>query len=179
MRCFIAIELPADIKENLFNLEKEIGNDYAKIKWIAKKNLHISLKFLGEVDEEKLKLTREALSYVKEKKFVAELGELSWFSSKDDARVIWVGVKPENKIFDLYGEVELKLGSLFKKDERFTVHLTLGRVKFIKNKEEFLSILKNTKVKTQSFIIDNFCLVRSYLSKDGPTYTILEKYALE
>ena len=179
MRCFIAIELPRNVRENLFNVQNDIGNDHAKIKWLAKKNLHISLKFLGDADEEKLKLTREALSNIRKKKFILELGKISWFPDEDNVKVIWIGLYPETNIFDLHGEAELKLGTLFKKDERFAVHLTLGRVKLIKNKAKFLDILRNIKIVSERFQVNSFCLIKSELTKDGPNYTILEEYALE
>ena len=54
MRLFIAIELPENIKGSLFNIQKEIGSEYAKIKWVSKNQIHVTLKFLGEVDNDKL-----------------------------------------------------------------------------------------------------------------------------
>jgi len=176
MRCFIGIQLPSYVKNNLYELQKKISSEYAKIKWVEKKNLHVSLKFLGQLDEEQVKLTREALMNVKFKKFMVSLGDLGWFPSKEKVRVIWVDLNPKKEILELHGDVELKLGGLFEKDSRFEVHLTLGRVKFVKNKERFFEVLKNIKVKWDSFLIREFCLFQSVLSKDGPTYTVLERY---
>ena len=179
MRCFIAIELPSFIKANLYDLQKRIGNEYAKVNWVAKKNLHLTLKFLRNVDEEELNLLKEALRNVKEKKFRVGLGKLGYYPGENRINVLWISLKPEKEIMNLHGEIELKFGSLFEKDERFSVHLTLGRVKLIKKKDEFLSKLKDVEVKWDSFLVDQFVLVRSVLSKDGPKYDVLEKYSLK
>ncbi len=179
MRCFIGIHLPEVIKDYIYEIQKEIGHENAKIKWIAKKNLHITIKFLGNLDEEKLKVTREVLGDVKFKKFKLELGELGYFSSYNKIRVIWVDLKPPYPLLNLHGEVELKLGNLFKKEEKYAVHLTLGRIKLIKDKDKFIGSLNSIKIKLGSFDVDEFYLIRSILSKDGPTYTVLEKYDLE
>ena len=141
MRCFIGIELPQQIKEDLSELQKQIGNEFAKIKWVEKKNLHMTLKFLGEVDEDLLKLTETALKNVKFRKFTTNIDNIGWYPNDNKINVIWVGLKPEKELLNLHGEVELKLGNLFEKDERFSVHLTLGRVKHIKNKEKLLENL--------------------------------------
>ena len=178
MRCFIGIQLPSYIKDALYGLQGMISNEYAKVKWVSKKNLHLTLKFLGQVDEKTLKLTREALRNVNLKKFMVELRRIGWFPSSEKIRVIWVDLNPKKEILEAHGDIELRLGNLFTKDDRFEVHLTIGRVKLIKNKEKFLDILKNIEVKMDSFLIDEFCLYKSELTKDGPIYTILEKYSM-
>lgn len=178
MRCFIGIQLPSYIKDNLYELQRKIGNEHAKIKWVAKRNVHLSMKFLGELDEEQVRLTREGLGNVKFRKFRVGMGDLGWFPSKDRVRVIWVDLNPKKEILELHGDIELKLGSLFQTDGRFEVHLTLGRVKLVKNKEKFFEILRDIKIKWDSFLISDFCLIQSVLSKDGPTYSVLEKFEL-
>jgi len=179
MRLFIAVELPENIKEILYDAEKKIGNESAKVKWVGKKQVHLTLKFLGEIGEDKLSIIKEALSYVKFKKFRLALGELGWYPGEDRVNVIHIGVENGKEIFNLHSEVELKLGSLFKKDERFSVHMTLGRVKFVKDKEKFLGVLRGIKVKNEEFWVDSFSLIKSELNKDGPKYFLIEKYNLE
>lgn len=179
MRCFIGIFLPEEIRDILIKTQEQVGHECAKIKWLSKKNLHISLKFLGELDEEKLKLTREALGNVKSRKFKVNLADLGWFPNDEKIGVIWIDLYPRKEILELHGDIELRLGSLFKKDDKFTVHLTLGRVKQIKKKKRFLEMLNGIKINQTEFNIDEFCLIKSTLTKDGPIYTLLEKYALE
>ena len=179
MRCFIGIVLPQQIKENLFELQKQIGNEYAKIKWVEKKSLHITLKFLDEIDEDAIKLTKIVLKNVKFRRFATNINNIGWYPNDNKLNVIWVGLKPEEELLNLHGEVELKLGNLFEKDERFSVHLTLGRVKYVKHKEKLLEKLKNLKVKKDRLLVDSFSLIKSDLTKDRPAHTQLERYYLE
>lgn len=179
MRCFIGIELPLKIKDVLYSVQKSVGREHAKINWVAKKNLHQTLKFLGEVDETDADIVRKVLREIKYKKFVVSLDKIGWFPSDQRINVLWVSLKPEKEVLELHGDVELKLGTLFEKDGRFAVHVTLGRVKFVKDKKRFLDLLKNVKIPWESFTIKDFSLVKSELSKDGPKYTVLERYDLE
>ena len=178
MRCFIAVYLPEEIKNYLYDLQHKIGDKYAKVKWVAKKNLHKTLKFLGEIDEEKLDLVKKTLNDIKFKRFEAGLNNIGWFPNDYRINIIWVDLKPERNILELHDEIELRLGNLFERDERFSVHITLGRVKYVKNKERFLDFLRNIKVMDEKLVINEFSLIKSDLSKDGPKYSILERYPL-
>ncbi len=179
MRLFTGIELPENIREYLYEIEREIGNEFAKIKWVSKKQIHVTLKFFGDVEEDKLKLVKEALSNVRFKKFRISLGNIGWYPNEDRVNVLYIGVENEKEIFNLHSEIELRLGSLFEKDNRFSVHITLGRVKFVKDKEKFLEVLKNIKIKNEEFFVNDFSLIKSELSKDGSRYFLIEKYDLE
>ncbi|MFH1592915.1 MAG: RNA 2',3'-cyclic phosphodiesterase [Candidatus Woesearchaeota archaeon] len=179
MRIFIGIELPLKIKAVLYSLQKTVGNEFAKVNWVAKKNLHQTLKFLGSVDEKDIELVRKILKELKFKKFVVSLDKVGWFPSDQRINVVWVSLRPEKEVMGLHGDIELKLGSLFEKEERFSVHVTLGRVKFVKDKKKFLDALKNVKLPWESFTVKDFSLVKSELSKDGPKYSVLERYDLE
>ncbi len=176
MRAFISIELPQKIKDILFDIQKQIGSNNAKIKWVAKKNLHLTLKFFSKISVDKLEKIKEKLIDIKFKPFKVKLGELGFFPGKDNIRVIWVGLQNHGKIMDIQGDIELKLNELYPKDERFTTHLTLGRVKFVKKKEEFLKNLKKIKIPDEEFIVREVVLFRSELTKDGPKYSVIKRF---
>ena len=178
MRCFIAVELPEYIKDILSDVQKKIGNDHAKVHLVAKKNLHLTLQFLGDIEEEQLKKVQDILDEVKENKFTVALDQIGWYPHEHKIRVLWVGLKPEQDIFSLQGEIDLTLGSLFRKDERFSVHLTLGRVKSIKERDTFLSLLNALEIERTEFLVDSFSLFKSELRHGGPQYTLLKKYTL-
>ena len=178
MRCFIGIELPKNIKDNLYEIQQKLVNEHAKINFVHKKNIHLTLKFLGELNEEQLKLTRMALNNVKHNKFSLSLSKFGWFSNKSQIRVLFVDVSPIKEVMELQDKIEDSLGSLFEKDNRFNAHLTIGRDKSIKNYDKFMDILKEIEVKWDSFSVDSFSLIKSVLSEDGPKYTTLEKYSL-
>lgn len=176
MRAFISIELPSDLKDIFYNIQKQLSKDCVKIKWVAKKNLHLTLKFFSEIPEKKLEKVKEVLSSIKFKPFKVSLDGLGFFPSRNYAKVIWIGLKNPEKIINLQGDIELKLNDLYPKDERFSAHLTLGRVKAIKDRDAFLNLINTVKVPGYEFEIKQFNLMKSVLTKDGPKYSVIEKF---
>ena len=178
MRCFLAIDLNYECRDYLFNLQKEISK-FVKAKWVEKKNLHLTLKFLGDLDENKLETVKRILSEIKLKKFKIYLNELGVFPNENVINIIWVGIKPERDIMNLQKRIDEVLLDLFSKDQKFLSHITLGRVKFIKNKEKLKGILKETKINKIEFEVNKFRLYKSELTKNGPRYYVLDEYKLE
>ncbi|MFH1210071.1 MAG: RNA 2',3'-cyclic phosphodiesterase [archaeon] len=178
MRCFIAFELPKEIKDYLFEIENKIRDNNSKIHFVAKKNLHLTLKFLGDVDEDLLKDVKERLKNIKFKSFKIKLGKIGVFPNESYIRVVWVGLNPKEKVIELQQLIDSELLDLSEKDQEFSAHLTLGRVKFIKDKKKFLEKLK-IEIEEKEFLVEEFKLMKSELSKDGPTYSEIEKYMLK
>lgn len=183
VRCFLAIELPDGIRDYLYNLiiqlKKELKEKRikTKINWVAKKNLHLTLKFFGDVNEREIKDIRGTIKGVKAERLNLSLDGFGVFPQEDYIRVLWIGLEPEEKIIKLQQHLDETLLSLFPKEQRFSSHLTLGRVKFLSDKKAFLRLLKGFEIKRLEFEIDGFCLFESELTKDGPRYKVLEKYA--
>lgn len=175
MRIFISIDLPKEVKDYLFELQKSL-RDLGKINWVAKKNLHLTLKFFGEIkDTNKVK---EILKEIKFNKFKMALKGAGIFPNKNIIRVFWVGLEPVNELINLQKKIDEALLLKFPKDQKFLAHLTLGRVKRIQDKKKFFEVLNKIKVKEIEFEINHFDLVKSELKKEGPQYTVLEKYDL-
>lgn len=168
MRVFIAIEVP---------FEKEFKEFQEKIKEFGgfnfPKQFHLTLKFLGEVNEvEKIK---EKLREIKFKPFKVRLGNIGVFPHEKRINIIWVSLIPDDKIKKLQKSIEDILESFFGREKReFKAHVTLARVKFVRDKEKLLESL-NTKINGE-FKIDNFKLIKSELNSEGAKYTILEEY---
>ena len=177
MRTFISLEPPKEIRDYLFEIQKKLKSSSAKIKWIAKKHLHLTLLFIGEIDETKLQQIKEILSKIKYKKFELNLDKIGVFPDEKNVRIIWIGLNPKNKVIELQQKIDSELLDLIKKDKEFKAHLTLGRVKLIKNKEKFKEKL-NLDIEKKKFEVIEFKLIKSELTKDGPKYTDLEVYEL-
>lgn len=177
MRTFIAIDLPKEIKDYLYELQNKLRVLPAKVKWTAKKNLHLTLLFIGEINENRLYQIKERLNSIKLKKFEANLDKIGVFPNENYIKIIWVSLNPKNKIIELQQKIDSELLDLIKRDKEFNVHLTLGRVKFVKNKQEFKEKLK-LDIEKKNFEINEFKLIKSDLTKDGPQYTNLEVYKL-
>jgi len=178
MRVFIGVDLSKEMKDYLFELERELRVLPAKIKFVDKKSLHITLKFLGEISEDKLEEIKIKLKEVKSKKFKIKLNDTGIFPGEHFIKIIWVGLEPAKDLIELHRKVDSELME-FKEEFEFKAHLTLGRVKLVKDKIKFLEIIKKVKIKPIEFEIDSFKLFSSVLSKDGPQYTVLENYILD
>ncbi|MEK6835504.1 MAG: RNA 2',3'-cyclic phosphodiesterase [Nanoarchaeota archaeon] len=178
MRLFIGIFLPEEILDYLYQVQTKLKQNLpAKITWVHKKILHFNLKFIGEVYENKINEIKERLNKIKFKSFRIKLDKIGVFPNENYIRIIWVGLKPAGKIIELQQKIDSELLDLFPKDQRFSPHMTLGRVKFIKDKEQFKKNLK-LEIAEKEFEVNEFCLVKSELSKDGSKYEILETYNL-
>jgi 2'-5' RNA ligase len=91
------------------------------------------------------------------------------FPSDDYIRVIWVGLKDDDSMQNLAQDIREALPE-FKDDYPFKAHLTIGRVRFVKDKKELVEELKKIKVKSEKFKVENFKLYKSTLTPEGPVY---------
>jgi 2'-5' RNA ligase len=173
MRLFIAVEIPEEIRKKLFSMREKISEEAAKIKWVEENNIHMTLKFLGEVDENKVDGIKEALSSVNLEPFECSVKGFGVFPNRDYVRVIWAGLEPEEPFRKLHEEVDISLESLgFGKDSKFSPHVTIGRVRFVKDKEglrKSLDALEGAET-GGSFEVQGFVLKKSTLTEKGPVY---------
>lgn len=170
------------------DLSRECINEIKRIQLLLKKknlfvgkftdpeHVHLTFKFLGEIDEKIVGKVKERLKEIKIKEFNAELGEIGIFSKKI-IRIIWI--KLNGKVFELQKEIDEKLSDLFKIEERFMSHITIARVKHIRDKKAFIEYIRSMKPKKIRFPIRNFYLMESELKPEGPIYREIEKYKLE
>lgn len=179
MRLFTTIALDKEVKEYLCELQKKIGRNLAKINYISKKNLHLTLKFLGEVDKDKLTEIKKALRKIKYKKFKLKIDKIGVFSNEYSINVIWAGVENESKISELQTKVDEETINLSKEGIKLGGHITLGRIKTIKNREIFLKRIKEIKFEVLEFEVNEFKLIKSSLNKNGPDYEVIDIYSLE
>ena len=176
MRAFISIDFPEDIKEEIKKIQRRLPE--FKGKFTEEENLHLTLKFLGEIDEEKAEEIKEKLKEIKFKKFEAEIDDIGVFSEKF-IRIVWLGIDKKCKdLWKLQEEIDNKLEDLFGRERRFMGHITIARIKNIKDKKKFLDEL--TKVKADfEFEVSNFILKESTLKEEGPEYKNIEIFNLE
>jgi RNA 2',3'-cyclic 3'-phosphodiesterase len=178
-RCFIALELERDVIDYIEELDLQIKKkNLFTGKLTEPENLHLTLKFLGEIEESKVELVKNKLSEIKMKEFEVSLGEVGVFINKYNS-ILWIRLQGK-QIWDLQAEIDKKLEGLkFAKEERFMSHITIARMKKIFSKDEFLDYVKNIKTKKIKFKVKNFVLKKSELKEEGPVYTDLERYELE
>jgi len=178
IRCFIALELSREAINEIEEIQKLVKKkNFFYGKFTEPENLHLTLKFLGEISEERIKEVQESLRKVKFKGFDVGLGEIGCFSEKI-VRILWIKLLGK-EIWELQKEIDLAVNEVgFNKEERFMSHITIARIKKIINKKEFLEYIRNLKHRKIKFQIKEFVLKKSELMPDGPVYTDLERYKL-
>jgi len=174
MRCFIAVEMYKGIKDYLYELQLELRKQVkdCKINWVVKRNLHLTMKFLGEVEEEKLEEVKKRLKRIEFEPFEVRLDKMGVFPSEDFIRVVFVGLQPEEKIIALQQRIDMELLDLFSKEQEFHGHVTIARVKFVKDKKRFREIFKQ-EIEQKTMVVESFQLMKSDLKKEGPSYSAL------
>ncbi len=176
MRLFVAIEIPEEIKEHIVKIQENIGTEKNKIRFVNKDNIHLTLKFLGEVQPNKLDDIKNNLKEIAFKPFSVVLDTIGVFPSENYIRVVWVGLKPEEPVLELQKNIDENLKKLFKKEKGFKPHLTIARVKYIEEKKQFVDKLKQIEVDNKKIEVNNFKLVKSTLTSKGPVYEELEVF---
>ncbi len=175
MRLFVALKTNLN-KEKVFSYEKSLMHIIPNVKWTEKKNLHLTLKFLGETSDDALKKVISLLSDAVKtfSSFDFEYEGMGAFPSLFKARVLFVSVSGGEKIVVLMKEIDdsfVKLG--FKKERNYVPHLTLGRVKkgAVNLKHFNIPDFKNEKVNASGIM-----LMKSTLTGNGPIYECIEEF---
>jgi len=179
IRCFVALDLSRQARNYIKEVQKLIKkNNLFTGKFTEPENLHLTLKFLGEIDKEKIAEVKKRLREIRFDSFEAKLGEVGVFSSKYSSyvRVIWIKLIGCDK---LQKEIDNALEGLFEKEHRFMSHITIVRVKKVGHRKGFLDYITNMKVKEIKFNVDRFFLKKSELFSEGPIYCDLEEYNLK
>ena len=177
LRTFICIDFPSEVIKEVARIQTLIKNKFIFTgKSIELENLHLTLKFLGEIDKNKLEKIKEKLSTIKFPILNLQLSHMGTFSFKRKPRIVWI--KINGNIFALQKKIDESLSKLFTKEERFMSHLTIARIKYVKDKSGFIDYVKNIKPKKIKFSVSKFKLKSSELKPTGPIYTTLEKYKL-
>ncbi|MFA5864124.1 MAG: RNA 2',3'-cyclic phosphodiesterase [Phycisphaerae bacterium] len=175
MRCFIALELDEEIKDKLQSAQQLFKGLSGKVGWCSRQQMHLTIKFLGEVGEEALPQVIEGLKAAAREipPFGFSLEQLGAFPSTGQPRVLWVGIKlcePLNKLQQLI-EQNCTLLGFPPEDRHFTPHLTLGRVKDRIDTKAYRRVLDENKNFTAGIQeVDTVTLFSSQLQPTGAVY---------
>ena len=184
MRTFIAIELSEEIRSSLSQIQSHLKYSGADVKWVEKDNIHLTLKFLGEISEAKAEEVKKALDSIAREtsKFEITLKDIGAFPKIEFPRVIWVGLdKGAAESVELAAKVDEALSGIgFQKESRpFASHLTIGRVRSPKNREALKEKVTGYKGPIPgSQMISSAILFQSTLTPKGPIYTKLHESKL-
>ncbi len=170
MRLFVAVDLDDSVRENVSRFSSKLAG-LSGIKAVEKENLHITLQFLGEVDERRVELIKDELSKIKFEPFKIKLARVGGFPSAASPRVVWVDVvEGKEELTKLANEVSSRLKRLgFRRDKDFVAHVTVARVK---RKNPMLKDVVSEFAKEEfgEMVVDKIKLKQSILRRQGPIY---------
>ncbi len=184
MRLFIAIEISSEVRQNLCSVMNDLRQVWTGVRFVRPEGIHLTLKFLGEVTEEKTERITTALNDVSRSHipFRVEVRSLGRFPERGRPRVVWSGVREETGILPvLADQIEMAMEKIgFEKEKRgFKAHITLGRVKGGGGEDRGLRLLEeNSERIFGSYEVDRFHLIKSTLLPDGARYEKLRTFEL-
>ena len=183
MRTFIAIEIPSEVKSALAALQTELRRAGADVSWTKPENIHLTLNFLGEVDERRIGEVENVCvaSAAEFQSFTLSLNDTGVFPNARQPRVLWVGLAGEiGKTSEMRKRIDDGLALIgFEREEKdFRPHLTIGRVKSNRNIRELLTLAGARQVPASPFVVAEIVLMKSELHPAGARYTPMARAPL-
>ncbi len=183
IRTFIAIDVPTSQKEQIARLQGQLRGLGGRISWTRPEGIHLTLKFLGDVEERQLPLVAEAVVRAARHTGPLEIGITGTgaFPNLRHPRVLWVGVaEPTGRLKELAHAIAQELRPLGfpPEDREFSPHLTLGRVKDPRGLEQVVRALQEANFSGGTFVAREVRVMKSDLKPTGAEYTALHHIPL-
>jgi 2'-5' RNA ligase len=183
IRSFIAIEIPDRLKNDVLEIQNRFKAGSADASWTRIDGIHLTLKFLGNVEEKKIEEIKRILEEIARstQHIKIKIGGVGVFPNQKMPRVIWIGIKNEDGSLEgLYKRIDEELTRMgFEKEGRnFKPHLTLGRMRSQKGREGIIKLLEEFKDKEIGvFTASDIRLIKSELRPQGAVYTELGRFS--
>ena len=182
MRLFIAVKIDEKLKDKILEAQKGFAG-LGEITFVEKGNLHLTLKFLGEVSDNTVNEISKRVKTVANKftKFKISISGLSFFSSADLVKAIFIAVgEGKDKINEIEKELNQELKSFREEDFNSHPHITIGRVGHVKDKAKLIKKMDGLKnIFIGEMEIEEIILMESKLGAFGPVYSEIEKFELK
>ncbi len=176
MRSFIAIDIPDEIKGSMKEVVQSLSAEAQGIRWVPVENIHLTLKFLGEVKEELIPEIQTRLQIIgkAQQPFNVEIRGAGAFPNLKRPNVLWIGIKRSEQLETLFREIDKSLSEMgFEREARgFSPHLTIGRVKDMRGIDPVLKELATYKDTFFGTIeVRQILLMKSTLKPSGAEYS--------
>lgn len=182
IRAFIALPLPSEIQRQFADIQRQLIETQAEVKWDGSEKFHITLKFLGDVDSAQppfiAKEVENSIGGIAP--FDLPFVSLGAFPTVSRPRVVWIGTQQNEHVQGIQERVERVCSSFgFAKEDRpFHTHVTLGRVKGDRNLDRLTARLKSITFKPLIARCSEIHIIRSELKPTGSVYTLLNSIPL-
>src|SRR2546430_10154497 len=181
MRLFVALEIPSAVRENLVALLRSLGAVSPQTRWVRPDNLHVTLKFIGEVPETKVAAIRIALAGLRSDQPVAlDFRGLGFFPNEKHPRVFWAGIEASPNLKTLAADIDGATEKLGVPPEQrpFSPHLTLARFEPPRLQEKLRAVIQGKVARDfGSLRAGKFHLIESKLKPSGAESTTVERFS--
>ena len=185
MRLFVSVDLPETLAAAVADVQDEFS-DASGLDFVDPAQAHVTLKFLGDVPEQRLEQVEttleEAVSEAEVDPFEVEFSGVGAFPNADYINVIWLGVADgATELSALHESIEESFveTGFDPETHEFTSHVTLARMKHAGGKEHVQELLETYDPSPGSMTVDEVRLTKSELSRDGPEYTTMHRVPLD
>lgn len=177
MRLFIAVDIPTEVRDSIENIKLDF-KPLRGLRFVEKDNIHITLKFLGEVEEEIIPDMISSLAAVKFKPFKLSISKMGVFPNENNMRVLWVDAEPAEPLSELKKRIDAALPGA-RDDHPFKNHITIARITTDQPEDMRMinSLVANKSVEKKEFTVRKFTLYSSKLTPEGPVYEVLKVFS--
>ena len=174
-RLFVAIRPP----EEVIDLLVDAMDDSPELRWVGDEQLHLTLRFVGEVERPQANDLAIALGLIRFDRFALKVGSVGRFDQRSGG-ALWAGVEPKAPVAALAAKVERICQEVGLAPERraFHPHITLARWKGRSSRAADSFVERNRGLTSSPFAVESFVLYESHLSRHGPHYEAVERYLL-
>jgi 2'-5' RNA ligase len=185
LRTFIGVDIGKSIRDRAVALQETLARAGADVKWVEPENIHVTLLFLGEVDDREIPAVCRVVSETtwEREAFSLTIERLSCFGNPRRPRTLWVGVgEGIQELCALHDALEpplMELGCYRREERPFTPHVTLGRAKSDRPSQQLATALaQHAGWKGGQITVQEILVMSSELTPKGPIYTVLSRAKL-
>jgi 2'-5' RNA ligase len=185
IRTFIAVDLDPAIRQRTVALQESLARSAAEVKWVEPENLHVTLLFLGEVEDRQVHEVCRAVTAccAEQEAFTLTVGGVGAFPNLRRPRTLWVGLglgtQQMVSLHDALEEVLLDLGCYRREERGYTPHVTLGRLRSDRVDDDLIRALtKNAAWQAGEMQVAEVQVMSSQMSPKGPLYTAMSRAKL-
>jgi 2'-5' RNA ligase len=185
LRTFIAVDIGKAIRDRAVALQETLARSTSDVKWVEPENLHVTLLFLGEVDDREVPGVCRAVAEqtAQQTAFNLSVETVGCFPNPRRPRVLWIGVgEGAQELCALHDSLEpplLELGCYRREDRKYAPHITLGRVKSDRPSDKLgTALLKQADWKGGQILVREIQVMSSQLTPQGPIYSVMSRAKL-
>jgi RNA 2',3'-cyclic 3'-phosphodiesterase len=180
VRLFVALEIPGEVRARLATLISELRPLAPTIKWVRTENLHLTLKFIGQTEAQRLEVIRTALAPIRSRDAIElKFRGLGFFPNKNRPRVLWAGINAPPGLAELADGIQAAMAEIEfpRQDRTFAPHLTLARLDGERLTDAFRAVINRREDREFGAMrATEFHLIESKLKSTGAEYTTVQTF---